>query len=206
MENVSGEKTRQSILQSAQRVLTEKGVGGFSMRAIAADCDISVGNLHYHYSSAEKLIAAMIDSVMQQYEQDFETLLAEVNPHSAKHFVDLMEWLVRNSVERQVNRLFRALYEMEKHHPSVASAMDTLYIDMRTMVARRMQLAFPHVEFDKLMDVTCLMAMFSEGSAVLHREGMDPRRSSTEQMVALAREAVQLKLTQLGTKRRKNVD
>ena len=76
--------------------------------------------------------------------------------------------------------------------------MDTLYIDLRTMVAERMQQAFPHAEFDKLMDVTCLMAMFSEGTAVLYREDMDPRRASTEQMVGIAREAVQLKLTQLG--------
>ena len=65
--NVVGEKSHQSILQSAhQRVLIEQDVDGFTMRAIASDCGISAGNLHYHFTSVEMLNAAMINSVIQQ--------------------------------------------------------------------------------------------------------------------------------------------
>lgn len=194
-----GNKTRQSILAAAQQVLVERGVSGFSMRAIASECGVSVGNLHYHYSSAELLITAMMESVVQQYRNDFEDLLSQVAPNSIEKFVDLMEWLVRNSADRNVNRFFRALYELEKLHDCVAAGMDQLYTKMRLLVAEKMQVVFPHIEFAKLMEVTCLMAMFSEGAVVLHREGMDSRRTSVEQMVSLARESVRSKLTQLNT-------
>ncbi|MEL0587400.1 MAG: TetR/AcrR family transcriptional regulator [Candidatus Thiodiazotropha sp. (ex. Lucinoma kazani)] len=44
-----GQKRIEAILDTARRVLTESGLGDFSMNKVAANSGISLGNLQYYF-------------------------------------------------------------------------------------------------------------------------------------------------------------
>ena len=54
------QSTRQDILACARRLFDRHGYNGVSMRDIARELDISVGNLTYHFKKKETLLEAMI--------------------------------------------------------------------------------------------------------------------------------------------------
>jgi AcrR family transcriptional regulator len=83
-----GEQTRALIVETALRLFTEKGFDRTTMRAIAADAGVSVGNAYYYFSSKEHLIQGFYDRITAAHraasapilaaEQDFSTRLRDV--------------------------------------------------------------------------------------------------------------------------------
>lgn len=53
-----GESTRKKILESALRLFRERGYDGTTMRSIAADAGVSLGNAYYYFTSKDHLIHA----------------------------------------------------------------------------------------------------------------------------------------------------
>ena len=53
---VRGEQTRQLILDTAMRLFRERGYAQTTMRAVAKEAGVSVGNAYYYFDSKEQLI------------------------------------------------------------------------------------------------------------------------------------------------------
>ena len=47
-------------------MLTRDGVGGTTLRAVAAEADVPLGTLHYVFPSKELLLKAVIEDVMDE--------------------------------------------------------------------------------------------------------------------------------------------
>ena len=60
-----GDQTRSSLLAAAHRVLITAGYANFSMRRVATEAGVSVGNLQYYFSTKDALTAALLDSVIE---------------------------------------------------------------------------------------------------------------------------------------------
>ncbi len=52
--------TKQRILDSAERLFSDKGFEGTSLRTIIADAKVNLAAIHYHYHSKEALLDAVI--------------------------------------------------------------------------------------------------------------------------------------------------
>src|SRR5579859_3770060 len=55
-ETVRGEQTRALILDTALRLFRERGYGRTTMRAIADEAGVAVGNAYYYFGSKEHLV------------------------------------------------------------------------------------------------------------------------------------------------------
>ena len=53
-------KTRDRILETARQLFNQEGLAQVSTNRIAADLDISPGNLHYHFKRKEDLVAWLL--------------------------------------------------------------------------------------------------------------------------------------------------
>jgi AcrR family transcriptional regulator len=62
-----GEQTRELILATALRLFRERGYDATTMRAIAAEAGVSVGNAYYYFDSKEHLIQAFYDDIGRQH-------------------------------------------------------------------------------------------------------------------------------------------
>lgn len=61
--SAKGEQTRELILSTALRLFREQGYGRTTMRAIAAEAGVSVGNAYYYFGSKEHLMQAFYDQM-----------------------------------------------------------------------------------------------------------------------------------------------
>ncbi|MGW7681172.1 TetR family transcriptional regulator [Kribbella sp. NPDC054772] len=70
-----GEQTRELILSTALRLFREQGYGKTTMRAIATEAGVSVGNAYYYYGSKDHLMQAYYDLLQDQHREAVEPIL-----------------------------------------------------------------------------------------------------------------------------------
>ncbi|WJY52130.1 TetR family transcriptional regulator [Streptomyces chengbuensis] len=62
------EQTRTLILETALRLFQERGYDKTTMRAIAQEAGVSVGNAYYYFSSKEHLVQGFYDRIAEQHQ------------------------------------------------------------------------------------------------------------------------------------------
>ncbi len=88
-----GEQTRELILSTALRLFREQGYGKTTMRAIAAEAGVSVGNAYYYYSSKEHLMQAYYDHLQEQHREATVAILAGDKSFPKRLTGVLQSWL-----------------------------------------------------------------------------------------------------------------
>jgi AcrR family transcriptional regulator len=71
-----GEQTRQLILETALRLFRERGYAETTMRAIAKEAGVAVGNAYYYFDSKEHLIQGFYDNNQAAHRVAAERVLA----------------------------------------------------------------------------------------------------------------------------------
>lgn len=62
-----GERTRTVILETALNLFRERGYDGTTMRAIAEEAGVALGNAYYYFRSKEQLIQAFYSRAHQEH-------------------------------------------------------------------------------------------------------------------------------------------
>lgn len=75
-ESSKGEQTRTLIVETALRLFREHGYDKTTMRAIASEAGVSVGNAYYYFDSKEHLVQAFYDRTQTEHIAAAETVLA----------------------------------------------------------------------------------------------------------------------------------
>ncbi|MEV6416260.1 TetR family transcriptional regulator [Kribbella sp. NPDC051718] len=88
-----GEQTRELILSTALRLFREQGYGKTTMRAIATEAGVSVGNAYYYYSSKEHLMQAYYDHLQVLHREAVQEILAGDKSFAKRLIGVLRTWL-----------------------------------------------------------------------------------------------------------------
>lgn len=96
-------ETRQKILDAAETLFTENGINGVSLRQIAADADIRISNLQYHFKTKEELYHAVFERRILAINEDRLSQLDQIKREDAYDDAHL-EAIVRALVEPMVIR------------------------------------------------------------------------------------------------------
>lgn len=76
----SGEKTRRTILNAANRIVINHGVDSLTLEATAREAGISKGGLLYHFPTKQALIEGMILHYLQRFATDLDASAAAIEP------------------------------------------------------------------------------------------------------------------------------
>jgi AcrR family transcriptional regulator len=79
-----GEQTRQLILETALRLFQERGYAETTMRAIAKEAGVAVGNAYYYFDSKEHLIQGFYDRSQTTHRAATERMLADETDFAAR--------------------------------------------------------------------------------------------------------------------------
>lgn len=82
--SVRGEQTRTAILNSALGLFREVGYDKTTMRAVAENASVSLGNAYYYFGSKEHLIQGFYDQVQVEHAAAAEPLLATQSTFAAR--------------------------------------------------------------------------------------------------------------------------
>jgi len=87
------EATRALILDTALRLFAERGYERTTMRAIATEADVSVGNAYYYYASKEHLVQGFYSRISELHTQASKDILAAEPDFGARLHAVMHEWL-----------------------------------------------------------------------------------------------------------------
>ncbi len=113
MAYVKAAEREKQIVAAAIRVLSDVGVSGTTLRAVAAEAETPLGTLHYVFPSRDQLlravIATVIDDVLDAVQADLEPDrgVAHAIRHSVRNFWDK---LVEGDVGLQIMQYELAMY------------------------------------------------------------------------------------------------
>jgi AcrR family transcriptional regulator len=66
----SGSETRRSVLGVAAEIVAREGVAKLTLDAVAERAGLSKGGILHHFSTKDSLVAAMIEDLVLQFEED----------------------------------------------------------------------------------------------------------------------------------------
>ncbi|MDJ0464080.1 TetR family transcriptional regulator [Streptomyces sp. H27-C3] len=87
------EQTRALILETALRLFQENGYDRTTMRAIAQEAGVSVGNAYYYFSSKEHLVQGFYDRLTSEHRAAVVPVLAGEDELAARIRGVLLAWL-----------------------------------------------------------------------------------------------------------------
>ncbi|HEY6595791.1 MAG TPA: TetR family transcriptional regulator [Asanoa sp.] len=79
-----GEQTRQLILDTAMRLFRERGYAQTTMRAIATEAGVAVGNAYYYFASKEHLIQEFYSGSQAEHRNRSAQVLRRENDFAAR--------------------------------------------------------------------------------------------------------------------------
>ncbi|MFF9406659.1 TetR/AcrR family transcriptional regulator [Streptomyces anandii] len=87
------EQTRALILETAMRLFQERGYDKTTMRAIAKEAGVSVGNAYYYFEGKEHLIQGFYDRIAAEHQEAVREVLARETGLEARLAGVLRTWL-----------------------------------------------------------------------------------------------------------------
>ena len=91
--SAKAEQTRQSIIDAAMQLFRTKGYDKATMRAIADEAGVSIGNAYYYFSSKEHLIQAYYDGINVEHAELAAKTLATATTFSDRLTGVLLAWV-----------------------------------------------------------------------------------------------------------------
>lgn len=119
---------RSEIIAAFRTVLIREGQGSLSMRRIADECDMKLGNLQYYFPTRDDLIDAFVEDWIRLEQLARQLLLSEkLTPMKAilKWIDDVFTHLTRRRFENGVAML--GLWELSCHDDRAQSRMAQWY-------------------------------------------------------------------------------
>ena len=128
-----GDETRSGLLAAAHRVLVTAGYANFSMRRVATEAGVSVGNLQYYFPTKDALTAALLDNVIEDYLLDFDAMRSTGTPR--EQFERIIRAVFEDLRSPDTTRFFPELWSLSNHEPQLTARVDAMYARYRAVLA-----------------------------------------------------------------------
>jgi AcrR family transcriptional regulator len=127
-----GNQRIDQIIRAARDTLIRGGYHGFTMRAVAAECEISVGNLNYYYASKADLLADLLEIVIGGYLADFDNILSASDPRTPEQALEgVIHFIIADIGTRETTVFFPELWALANHDANASKRMHELYAKAR---------------------------------------------------------------------------
>jgi AcrR family transcriptional regulator len=123
-------QTREDILDSAAAVILRDGAGNLTLERVARQAGISKGGLLYHFAQKEQLIQALVDRMLQNFDEERRAFEAEESVHAGgrrtRAFVRATldgAWARKSGLKRHSREMFAALLAALTSAPEMLEPM-----------------------------------------------------------------------------------
>jgi len=154
------------ILEVARRLFTEGGYGEMTMRRIAEQMGISLSNVQHYFPSREKLLRALLESVMNSYDPAYEEIRNRPGPPQEK-LVAVVRYLLADSSKGETERLFVEIWSLATRDPIAREIFDNMYAHHRRNLAGIVAEVNPALPENQVQMRAALVAMQIEGLMLL---------------------------------------
>lgn len=132
-----GKSTRHRIVEAARTKLTQDGYDKLTLRSLATDLDIALGNLQYYFSTREALIVEIIDSEAANVITELRELVD--SPGEPEHILDELVELLLSRWRSESGAIFATMTFLALHNATFQDVYretyDSFYVEIERSVA-----------------------------------------------------------------------
>lgn len=183
-----GDNRASSVLDSAERVLVEQGYRAFSMRKVASDAGMTLGNLQYYFPTKESLTSSMLNRRISAYLEWFDDILTDAGEDPRIQFSALIEQIFLDLNRKQTTMFFPEVWSLANHDDRVVEHMDAMYARYRAVLATVIGRVNPRLKMKQRDRLALFFSASIEGHTVFVGHGK-PWKRETAVMLNLARES-----------------
>jgi AcrR family transcriptional regulator len=159
-----GSKRIDQIIRAALDTLIRAGYHGFTMRAVAAQCEISVGNLNYYYASKADLLADLLEIVIEGYLADFDDIVSESDPQTPEQALEgVIRFIIADIGTQETTIFFPELWALANHDANASKRMHELYAKARRVFDELIPQINPALSKSEVRQVSLFLSASLEG-------------------------------------------
>ena len=159
-----GNERIDQIMLAAHDTLIQLGYHGFTMRAVAAECNISVGNLNYYYASKADLLADLLEIVIDGYLADFDAILTANDPQAPeKALGGVIRFIIADIGTQETTMFFPELWALANHDAAASKRMHELYAKARLVFDELIPAINPALSSTEARQVSLFLSASLEG-------------------------------------------
>ncbi|WDI31426.1 TetR/AcrR family transcriptional regulator [Hyphococcus flavus] len=186
-------ETIKRIIEAALKTFTRDGHAGLTLRNVADEAGIAVGNLTYHFPTKTALIEAMLREALADYVEDhFATINGDHNS-PLEILMSVVEFYVRNS--RSDYRFFFQVWGYAASDDQARRLVHSLYRPIAQFVYYLVRAANPELNHMQIRRAVAQISALEEGMKLLI--GLEPEENdlfatAEEDLQALTKAIIRL--------------
>lgn len=162
--SVKGNQRIDQIIRAARDTLIHRGYHRFTMRGVAAECGISVGNLNYYYANKADLLADLLEIALQGYVADFAAILAQTDPDLPEKALEkVMRFIMADLGTRETTVFFPELWALANHDIDASQRMHEMYKNYRRVYDQLIRKINPRLSPAQIRQVSLVISASIEG-------------------------------------------
>lgn len=180
-----GSDTVNAILQAALHVLIEEGASAFTLRRIAGECGLKLGNVSRHFPRKEMLVQVLLEELLKPSEGLVEQNIRKAGMSAEDALTLIIEGSLDEIKTKRMTHLFTELWAMANHNEFVADRVEALYDYLHKLIAEFVMQLNPKLDAKDAYAVSLFISASIEGSTLLAGFGK-PWNSMMPQIKGLA--------------------
>ncbi len=159
-----GTETVDSILKAAREILIEEGASAFTVRRIAAACNLRVGNVSYHFPRKEMLVQVMLDEIMQSYDAKLEIDVRQRDLSVEERLACVIDMCLVDIQSKRTTRLFTELWALANHNDFIAERLQAFYSKVHLVIGEYVQQLNPALDAEEVQTIALFISASMEGT------------------------------------------
>ncbi len=160
-KSVRTAETIRRIIAAAHAVFVNEGHAGLSLRMVADEADIAVGNLTYHFATKSELLEAALAERLARYIDEHLAAFEQDRTAPSDILLDVVAFYARNAQESH-----RFFYQMWGYAGSGDAARDyvrSLYRPIGRLIFRLVRAANPDLDYAEARRAVLQIFSLEEG-------------------------------------------
>lgn len=177
------------LVKAAKRVFARSGGSAFSIRNVAKQARMSVGALQHYYPTRDKLLAAMLEYVVNEYDVAYQRVFGSLQSNGEARLMAVLDYLTRDLCNQETRGFFFSLWALGCHSRFAAALIDESYLHHRHNLASFIAAARPAFSRDQCFHAATAVAAMLEGLMIFTGSGMKHALDQTA-LTSIVRAAV----------------
>ena len=184
-----GIETIEQILRAALHVLVEEGFRAFTLRRIAAECGMKVGNLSYYFSHKEDLVQELLEAILNGYADMAAAMFKDLSTQPEERLCRIIEMTLDDVRSKRTTNLFPELWALANHDAKISALVQDFYARAQRGIAAAVGVLNPALSAEDCRLVALFISAMIEGTTIFagHAKPWEPQMP---QIKALATRSV----------------
>lgn len=162
-----GSDTVDAILKAARDVLIDEGAECFTIRRIAAQCGMKVGNVSYHFPRKDMLIQILLDDLIDSYSSLLDDVVRKPGLTAEERLKLVIILCLDDTTSKRTTHLFIELWALANHNMFVADRVRAFYERVHAVIGGYVATINPALSADDVHSVALFISATMEGATPL---------------------------------------